>query len=67
MSTRSNIVIELPDKKVKSIYVHCDGYPYGIGKILMENYNSYEKAEQLFKYGDASYLGDTIDECSFLS
>ena len=65
MSTRSNIVIELPDKKVKSIYVHCDGYPYGIGKILMDNYNSYEKAIKLFDYGDASYLSDTLNECSF--
>jgi len=44
MSTRSNIAIELPDEnpvvnskggKIKSIYVHCDGYPYGIGKILI--------------------------------
>ena len=48
MSTRSNIAIELPEdskgnKKVKVIYVHSDGYPFG----------------------DASYLDDTIDKCSF--
>ena len=32
MSTRSNIAIEDPKtKKVKVIYVHSDGYPYGVG------------------------------------
>jgi hypothetical protein len=66
MSTRSNIAIEDPKtKKVKVIYVHSDGYPYGVGKCLVDNYNNRQLAEELFKYGDASYLGDTIDECSF--
>ena len=68
MSTRSNIVIENPKtKKVKSIYVHSDGYPYGVGKILVDNYNKRDVAELLFNHGDASYLGDTIEECSFYS
>jgi len=74
MSTRSNIAIELPDEnpvvnskggKIKSIYVHCDGYPYGIGKILNDSYNTYDKARELFNFGDASYLDDTIESCSF--
>ncbi len=70
MSTRSNIAIQLPEdkdgnKKVKVIYVHSDGYPYGVGKCLVDNYNKRELAELLFNHGDASYLGDTIDECSF--
>ena len=72
MSTRSNIAIELPEdkdgnKKVKVIYVHSDGYPYGVGKCLVDHYNKRDVAELLFNYGDASYLGDTIDECSFYS
>ena len=72
MSTRSNIAIELPAdkdgfKKVKVIYVHSDGYPYGVGKILNDNYTTYQKAKKLFNYGDASFLSDTIDECSFYS
>jgi hypothetical protein len=72
MSTRSNIAIELPkdkdgNKKIKVIYVHCDGYPYGVGKILNDHYNTRALAAQLFKHGDASYLSDTIDECSFYS
>jgi hypothetical protein len=66
MSTRSNIAIEDPKtKKVKVIYVHSDGYPYGVGKCLVDHYNNYDLAKELFNYGDASYLGDTIDECSF--
>jgi hypothetical protein len=68
MSTRSNIAIEDPKtKKVKVIYVHSDGYPYGVGKCLVDNYNNRELAKLLFNHGDASYLGDTIDECSFYS
>ena len=66
MSTRSNIAIEDPKtKKVKVIYVHSDGYPYGVGKCLVDNYSKRELVELLFNHGDASYLGDTIDECSF--
>jgi len=66
MSTRSNIAIEDPKtKKVKVIYVHSDGYPYGVGKCLVDNYNNRELAKLLFEHGDASYLGDTIEECSF--
>ena len=66
MSTRSNIAIEDPKtKKVKVIYVHSDGYPYGVGKCLVDHYNHYDLAKQLFTEGDASYLGDTFEECSF--
>ena len=66
MSTRSNIAIEDPKtKKVKVIYVHSDGYPYGVGKCLVDHYNNRELAKLLFEHGDASYLGDTIEECSF--
>ena len=66
MSTRSNIAIEDPKtKKVKVIYVPSDGYPYGVGKCLVDHYNNYDLAKELFTKGDASYLGDTFDECSF--
>ena len=68
MSTRSNIAIEDPKtKKVKVIYVHSDGYPYGVGKCLVDNYQHRHLAKELFYYGDASYLGDTINDCSFYS
>ena len=68
MSTRSHIAIEDPKtKKVKVIYVHSDGYPYGVGKCLVDHWDNLEFASLLFNYGDASYLGDTIEECSFYS
>ena len=53
MSTRSNIAIEDPKtKKVKVIYVHSDGYPYGVGKCLVDNYNNRQLAEELFHQGE---------------
>ena len=52
---------------MKVIYVHSDGYPYGVGKCLVDNYNNRQLASLLFEHGDASYLGDTIEECSFYS
>ena len=67
MSTRSYIGIELPDGKVKSIYVHSDGYISGVGKTLVDNYNTFEKAIKLFDFGDCSSLGDTLEDCSFYS
>ena len=65
MSTRSNIAIQKPDGKILSIYVHSDGYPDGVGQCLIDNYETYGSSLRLFEYGDASYLGSTIEECSF--
>ena len=65
MSTRSNIAIQKPDGKILSIYVHSDGYPDGVGQCLIDSYKTYISAEKLFRYGDASYLGSTLKECSF--
>ncbi len=65
MSTRSNIAIQKPDGSILSIYVHSDGYPDGVGQCLIDNYKTYISAEKLFRYGDASYLGSTLKECSF--
>ena len=58
MSTRSNIAIEDPKtKKVKVIYVHSDGYPYGVGKCLVDNYNNYDLAKNCLLY-----TSDAADE-----
>ena len=65
MSTRSNIAIQKPNGTILSIYVHSDGYPDGVGQCLIDNYKTYISAEKLFRYGDASYLGSTLKECSF--
>jgi len=65
MSTRSNIAIEDEKGKIHAIYVHSDGYPNGVGHCLLENYNSFKLAKELFQFGNASSLGSTLKECSF--
>ena len=65
MSTRSNIAIEDEKGKIHAIYVHSDGYPNGGGHCLLENYNSFKLAKDLFQFGNASSLGSTLKECSF--
>jgi hypothetical protein len=64
MATRSRIAIETTDsfgnKVIKSIYCHFDGYPSGVGKTLMENYQDREKVEALISLGDISFLMEEI-------
>jgi hypothetical protein len=64
MATRSRIAIETTDsfgnKVIKSIYCHFDGYPSGVGKTLMENYQDREKVESLISLGDISFLMEEI-------
>ena len=45
--------------KVIRIYHHWDGYPDGVGKTLLEEFNSYEKAINLMSFGDASDICGT--------
>jgi hypothetical protein len=58
MGTRSNIGIKIAKSKILSIYCHWDGYPSHHGRILLENYNTKEKVEELLKEGDMSILGE---------
>jgi hypothetical protein len=64
MATRSRIAIETTGvagtKVIKSIYCHFDGYPSGVGKTLMENYQDREKVEALISLGDISFLMEEI-------
>ena len=64
MSTNSSISIK-KDNKYKSVYCHWDGYLQYNGVILYEKYNTLEKIEELFSYGDISSLGETIETCKF--
>ena len=61
MATRSRIGLLLSDGSVLSAYSHWDGYPSGVGKILKEHYNSYDKISELIDGGDMShpYTEDT--------
>ena len=65
MSTRCLIGVELKGRKYKYIYCQSDGYPEYVGKILIENYTTRKKVNELIKRGNLSSLGETIDECKF--
>lgn len=67
MSTRCWIAVEQePDERdisqVHSIYSHFDGYIEGVGKTLLTNWNSLEKAHMLLQYGDISYVPEQADD-----
>ena len=65
MSTRSIIAVEKGNKEIISVYCHSDGYISGVGKTLLENYNTYEKAKELIRGGGISSLGSTLNDTSF--
>ena len=56
MSTRSRIGI-LKDDHIESVYCHFDGYLEHVGMLLVNHYNSLEKAQALISLGDISILG----------
>lgn len=61
MATRSNINVKVGDV-YHTIYVHWDGYPEGVGKTLVLNYNSQELAEKVVSHGDISSLDEYCDK-----
>lgn len=61
MSTRSNIAMELPNGKFKTIYCHFDGYPDHNGQILLDHYNTRDKVEKLLSFGNLSSLAENIE------
>jgi hypothetical protein len=62
MATRSRIAVKQQDGTIDSIYCHFDGYPSGVGDILI-NYYSRKEADQLMQGGDISTLGDDPEHC----
>lgn len=65
MSTRSLIAVKKEDKSCDAIYFHFDGYPEGVGAMLLENYNTKELVEKLISNGDMSSIGETTEKCVF--
>jgi hypothetical protein len=57
MSTRSLINVKCNDGKIRSIYVHFDGYSHL--ETLQKHYNTQELAEQLISLGDLSSLDES--------
>lgn len=60
MSTNSAIGVVV-NGKIKACYCHWDGYPEGVGKVLLNHYDQ-KKAEELVSLGDISSLGPVIGE-----
>jgi len=54
MSTRSYVGYS-EGGDVRYVYHHFDGYPTGVGKELVKNYNSLEQAKELVRGGDISH------------
>lgn len=60
MSTRSVICKEVPVHLYYGVYCHFDGYPEGVGSVLLKHYNTKDKVDELLKLGDLSSLGERI-------
>ena len=61
MATRSNIAIVNSDKSISSIYVHWDGYPEYVGKLLLNHYNNHDIVNGLMNLGNLSILAENIN------
>lgn len=59
MSTRATIAI-LDKNKAKSVYLHSDGYISWTGALLLDYYNTQEKAEELIALGSLSTLRERV-------
>jgi hypothetical protein len=62
MGTRSGIAVEIEDGKSIRSYCHWDGYPSNNGKLLLEFYNTKEKAEELVRIGNMSSLAPSCEK-----
>lgn len=60
MSTRSLICKENPDHTYTGIYCHFDGYPEGVGAVLISHYKDRERVERLLALGDLSSLDERL-------
>ena len=56
-----------PSKSYLTIYHHWDGYPQGVGKTLVERYNTYESVLNLMLGGDASSINgeEIVQYCAW--
>ena len=59
MSTRSMIAIK-EGMEYRAIYCHSDGYPSHVGSVLLKNYTSMTKIQDLIALGALSALDEEI-------
>lgn len=66
MSTRSRVGLFVRDgegnKTIRSVYVHSDGYPMGVGQMLLSHWTDAAKIAGLIALGDLSTLGEEVGE-----
>ena len=55
----------MKDGSFKGVYCHSDGFPCHTGKLLVENYDTFEKIEELLAMGAILRLGHTITASVF--
>ena len=60
MATRARIALELKDGSYISSYQHWDGYPGGLGYILIDHWTDYDKVKEAIELGDASKWAYTV-------
>ena len=60
MATRSNIGIVNEDDSITAIYVHWDGYPEYVGKMLLNHYNNDDIVNGLMDLGNLSILSESL-------
>jgi len=52
--------------QIYAVYCHFDGYPEGVGRTLVDYWNSKTRAMKLIvDGGNMRSLGATLDECEF--
>ncbi len=61
MGTRANIGL-LENGNVTYIYNHWNGYPSGVGTILLEHYNTLDRVKRLIGLGYISSLGKFVGD-----
>ena len=61
MATRSNVGIVNEDKSITSIYIHWDGYPEYVGKLLLNHYNNDDIVNGLMNLGNLSILAENVN------
>ena len=65
MSERCYICIETKKNEYVGVYCHNNGEVYNTGELLLKNYNSRIRVEELLSYGDMSILGENIETSVF--
>ena len=65
MSTNASVHVKGTDGKIRSIYIHWDGYLSHVGKLLRDHYNTQELADSLVSMGDCSSLDRSLEDSTF--